>query len=100
MGGNLIFLNQQNQYETFRLSSKIPSKTCDGLMPLTPHRSFLNIRFTLSVGAVAQLGERGLCKPEVVGSIPICSTSHSSFSMSREWGVLPGIERSHADGKP
>jgi hypothetical protein len=25
-------------------------------------------------GAVAQLGERGLCKPEVVGSIPISST--------------------------
>ena len=25
-------------------------------------------------GAVAQLGERGLCKPEVVGSIPIGST--------------------------
>ena len=26
-------------------------------------------------GAVAQLGERGLCKPEVVGSIPISSTT-------------------------
>ncbi len=26
------------------------------------------------LGAVAQLGERGLCKPEVVGSIPISST--------------------------
>ena len=25
-------------------------------------------------GVVAQLGERGLCKPEVVGSIPIDST--------------------------
>ena len=25
-------------------------------------------------GAVAQLGERGLCKPEVVGSNPISST--------------------------
>ncbi len=25
-------------------------------------------------GDVAQLGERGLCKPEVVGSIPIIST--------------------------
>ena len=25
-------------------------------------------------GAVAQLGERGLCKPEVGGSIPLCST--------------------------
>jgi hypothetical protein len=29
---------------------------------------------TGSLGAVAQLGERGLCKPEVVGSIPISST--------------------------
>jgi hypothetical protein len=28
-------------------------------------------------GAVAQLGERGLCKPEVVGSIPIGSTKPS-----------------------
>ena len=28
-------------------------------------------------GAVAQLGERGLCKPEVVGSIPISSTTVS-----------------------
>jgi hypothetical protein len=26
-------------------------------------------------GAVAQLGERGLCKPEVRGSIPLGSTS-------------------------
>jgi hypothetical protein len=28
-------------------------------------------------GDVAQLGERGLCKPEVVGSIPIISTSYA-----------------------
>ena len=28
-----------------------------------------------SAGAVAQLGERGLCKPEVVGSIPFSSTT-------------------------
>jgi hypothetical protein len=27
-------------------------------------------------GAVAQLGERWLCKPEVVGSIPISSTKN------------------------
>ena len=27
-----------------------------------------------AMGAVAQLGERGLCKPEVVGSNPISST--------------------------
>jgi hypothetical protein len=30
----------------------------------------------ISRGAVAQLGERGLCKPEVVGSIPISSTKN------------------------
>ena len=29
------------------------------------------------LGAVAQLGERRLCKPEVVGSIPIGSTIHA-----------------------
>ena len=28
------------------------------------------------IGDVAQLGERGLCKPEVVGSIPIVSTMY------------------------
>ena len=33
----------------------------------------------MSLGAVAQLGERGLCKPEVVGSNPIGSTSRSVF---------------------
>jgi hypothetical protein len=40
-------------------------------------------------GAVAQLGERGLCKPEVVGSNPISSTGPwgpSSFS-----GQMPGV---------
>ena len=31
-------------------------------------------------GAVAQLGERGLCKPEVVGSIPSSSTRSNLFS--------------------
>ncbi len=29
-------------------------------------------------GDVAQLGERGLCKPEVVGSNPIISTNRAS----------------------
>jgi hypothetical protein len=29
----------------------------------------------LKLGAVAQLGERRLCKPQVVGSIPIGSTT-------------------------
>ena len=36
-------------------------------------------------GAVAQLGERGLCKPEVVGSIPIGSTT---FRAGRDEKVL------------
>ena len=29
---------------------------------------------TCSFGVLAQLGERGLCKPEVRGSTPLCST--------------------------
>ena len=29
-----------------------------------------------ATGAVAQLGERRLCKPQVVGSSPISSTNH------------------------
>ncbi len=40
--------------------------------------------FTTS-GDVAQLGERGLCKPEVVGSIPIVSTS--KHEAGREFSV-------------
>ena len=35
-------------------------------------------------GDVAQLGERGLCKPEVVGSIPIVSTRNKRAG----WGFL------------
>ena len=36
-------------------------------------------------GAVAQLGERGLCKPEVVGSIPISSTTgYRGFLAARD----------------
>jgi hypothetical protein len=37
-----------------------------------------------SVGAVAQLGERRFCKPEVVGSIPISSTNLIR-ELSEEW---------------
>lgn len=36
--------------------------------------SVLGIAALSRDGAVAQLGERGLCKPEVVGSNPISST--------------------------
>ena len=35
------------------------------------------------VGAIAQLGERLLCKQEVIGSIPIGSTSPSGGSAAR-----------------
>ena len=40
-------------------------------------------------GALAQLGERGLCKPEVRGSIPLCSTiRYSSEPPPRGRGSL------------
>jgi hypothetical protein len=45
--------------------------TDDGLM----HHLFSVVRPLSSDGAIAQLGERVLCKHEVVGSIPIGSTS-------------------------
>jgi hypothetical protein len=42
------------------------------------------------LGAVAQLGERGLCKPEVVGSIPISSTTASTWRFRADtWSVTP-----------
>ena len=37
-----------------------------------------------SRGAVAQLGERGLCKPEVVGSIPSSSTMYLRALLRRD----------------
>ncbi len=43
-------------------------------------------------GAVAQLGERGLCKPEVVGSIPISSTRVSRAAMPARQIVSPLLE--------
>ena len=45
-------------------------------------------------GAVAQLGERGLCKPEVVGSIPSSSTIH------RRSRVRERRDRSPVSGGP
>ena len=38
----------------------------------------------MSDGALAQLGERGLCKPEVRGSIPLCSTKNPDGSSSED----------------
>ena len=43
---------------------------------------FLSSDFWLLIGAVAQLGERLLCKQEVVGSIPIGSTIEQPKSCS------------------
>ena len=52
----------------------------------------------VEVGAIAQLGERLLCKQEVVGSIPSGSTSrevrpkHTSFAFRRimdPWALVP-----------
>ena len=42
----------------------------------------------VSHGAVAQLGERGLCKPEVVGSIPSGSTlsRHAARAAAHSFG--------------
>ena len=45
-----------------------------------------------SAGAVAQLGERLLCKQEAVGSIPISSTNSSTNFFS---SPIPGFNCSH-----
>ena len=48
---------------------------------------------------VAQLGERGLCKPEVVGSIPIVSTSLFRRSVSPAFFILtPPARRLYSQG--
>ena len=39
------------------------------------------------IGDVAQLVERGLCKPEVVGSIPIVSTHKRFVAVPRRRGT-------------
>ena len=38
-----------------------------------------------AVGGVAQLGERLLCTQEVIGSIPVTSTSQTPFSSCNRW---------------
>ena len=47
-------------------------------------------------GAVAQLGERRFCKPEVVGSIPISSTPGTGSVMPDAIGskIVSGIAMS------
>jgi hypothetical protein len=50
-----------------------------------------------SVGAVAQLGERLLCKQEVIGSIPFSSTSHNAECRSKQvcLVLIFGSDRKH-----
>ena len=50
-------------------SSSLPRPTISQLL-----RRIISSRRFLGKGGVAQLGERRLCKPEVVGSIPSAST--------------------------
>jgi hypothetical protein len=47
-------------------------RICD--TPDAAHPQGLGRRAALSLGGVAQLGERLLCKQEVIGSIPFTST--------------------------
>ena len=42
------------------------------------------VRLTAGHGALAQLGERRLCKPEAIGSIPIRSTKSLRDERSEE----------------
>jgi hypothetical protein len=42
---------------------------------------------TCSPGAIAQLGERLLCKQEVIGSIPIGSTSEAGARNEKREGI-------------
>ena len=46
---------------------------------------------TKSGGAIAQLGERLLCKQEVTGSIPVGSTSSSAVTCPRKKFELHGL---------
>ena len=70
------------------------------LFPILRRRRHLAIiiepRKRRQVGALAQLGERVLCKHEVVGSIPICSTSlvfGSVAQLVRATGSYPVCRR-------
>ena len=64
-------------------------------------------------GAVAQLGEHRLCKPEVVGSIPISSTNSAKKGVSprfcigqikkfetefENWGLTPFLKNQDLEG--
>ena len=47
------------------------------------------------IGAVAQLGERLLCKQEVIGSIPFSSTKFGEQFVG-EWGLVAQLVRARA----
>ena len=55
-------------------------------------RAFADLTFWLTSwkGAIAQLGERVLCKHEVVGSIPSGSTKFWRATVGREFGAAAG----------
>ncbi len=58
----------------------------------------------MRIGAVAQLGERVLCKHEVGGSIPLCSTeSIIIYALSRQIAKMndgiPMSVKNHTSGQ-
>ena len=55
-----------------------------------------NLTFSSGKGAIAQLGERVLCKHEVVGSIPSGSTSGASNDEALDPTILSGKQLADA----
>jgi hypothetical protein len=56
---------------------------------------FRHSGFGFSLGDVAQLGERWLCKPEVAGSIPVVSTEtlHLAATVEFRCGFLARLRK-------
>jgi hypothetical protein len=70
------------------------------IFPGPPFIRCIKLGLTVGLGALAQLGERVLCKHEVIGSIPIGSTIRAVTgagvrerlaSMRRNMKFLPGL---------
>ena len=59
---------------------------------LTPPPPSLGRRSRPKLGGVAQLGERLLCKQEVIGSIPFTSTTDSASAMTVVCGSSRGSD--------
>ena len=55
-----------------------------GALSCAAHPQGLGRRAALSLGGVAQLGERLLCKQEVIGSIPFTSTISRRLMVPRQ----------------